>query len=299
MTGNVSDQKLLQLWRDPNFSGSYRGVKTFKILLKTDLNIDVSESRLYNILKNDRIFLIHQIKSKKIERRQYDVNFYGQLVQADLAEMFPDPATGFKYFILLIDVFSSKLFIEPLNNKSSETVAQALRIIFTKFSATIFELQTDRGTEFKGPACQKLFKEKKILFRFKYGKNKANFAEEGIFKVKRKLYMTLRGTLSHHWSRIISKIENQLNNTPLKRLGWLTPSSINSIEDSVKVNTAKKEHEVPIYKEPTYSQQQKNQHSYKGDLNVGDYVYLDFDQHLFDKSFDVSVSLTDLSAEAS
>ena len=42
MSTNVTDKKLLELWRDPNFSGSYRGIKTFKLLLKTDLNIDVS-----------------------------------------------------------------------------------------------------------------------------------------------------------------------------------------------------------------------------------------------------------------
>jgi len=174
---SISDEKLLQLWRDPNFSGSYRGVKTFQVLLKTDLNIDVSENRLYKVLKNDNIFLIHQIKRKKIERRQYDVNFYGQLVHVDLAEMFKDPKTGSKYFVLLIDVFSFKIFVEPLKDKNSETVAAALRSIFNEFKSTIYEIQSDRGSEFKGKACKDLFRQKHILFRFKFGKNKANFAE--------------------------------------------------------------------------------------------------------------------------
>jgi len=285
----VTDQKILQLWRDPNFSGSYRGVKTFQVLLKTDLNIEVSEERLYKVLKKDQIFLIHQIKRKKIERRQYDVNFYGQLVHADLAEMFPDPETGSRYFLLLIDVFSFKIFVRPLTDKSSDTVAKALDDIFAKFGSSIYEIQSDRGSEFKGKACRELFKKKKILFRFKFGKNKANFAEEGILLIKRKLYMTLRGTLSQKWAKILLKVADQLNNTPLKRLGWLSPASINSIQDSVKVNEAKTQHNIPIYKEPTYSQQRQNQTNYKGDLLVGDYVYLDFDQHLFDKSFDVSV----------
>jgi len=56
----VSDEQLLQLWRGPNFSGSYRGIKSFQILLKTDKNINVSQDRLYSVLKKDRIFLIHQ-----------------------------------------------------------------------------------------------------------------------------------------------------------------------------------------------------------------------------------------------
>ena len=53
---DISDDKLLELWRDPIFSGSYIGVKTFQILLKTDLNINLSESRLFKILRNDQIF---------------------------------------------------------------------------------------------------------------------------------------------------------------------------------------------------------------------------------------------------
>ena len=49
---DISDDKLLELWRDPIFSG----MKTFQILLKTDLNINLSESRLFKILRNDQIF---------------------------------------------------------------------------------------------------------------------------------------------------------------------------------------------------------------------------------------------------
>ena len=56
----LSDEKLLELWRDPSFSGSFRGVRNFQTLLKTDLNVNVSEKRLLNLLKTDPIFLIHQ-----------------------------------------------------------------------------------------------------------------------------------------------------------------------------------------------------------------------------------------------
>ena len=42
-------------------------------------------------------------------------------------------------------------------------------------------------------------------------------------------------------------------------------------------------------KTPTYDEMLSNQSNYKGDLKVDDYVYLDFNEKLFDKSFDVSV----------
>lgn len=290
VNSDISDEKIVQLWRDPNFAGSYRGVKTFQVLLKTDLNINVSESRLHKVLKKDQLFLIHQRRFRKIKRRQYDVNFYGQLVQADIAFMFPDPLYKYKYFLLVIDVFSFKIFTEPLKDKSSSIVAKAFQKIFSDFGSKIYEIQSDRGSEFKGKPCKDLFKEKKILFRFKFGKNKANFAEEGIFLVKKTLYMTLRGTLSQKWVNQLQNVVAHLNSTPLKRLGYLTPKSITQVRDTVKVNEARTKHNIEIFHEPSYSEQRQNKKLYKGKFSTGDYVYLDFDEKLFDKSYDVSVN---------
>ena len=288
---SVSDKKLLELWRDPTFAGSYRGIKTFQTLLKTDLNIEVSEQHLYKVLKTDPIFLIHQKPQRNIERRSYDIHNYGELVQADIAYMFN--FNNFKYFLLLVDCFSFKIFTVPLEKKDSATVANAFQLLFKEFKSTIYELQTDRGAEFLGP-CKKLFQEKNILYRVKFGKNKANFAEHSIFLVKRKLYMLLRGTLDQNWVKALPHVIDSLNNTPITKLGGLKPNDIQSESDSVKLNSAQKLHKIKTYSEPSFQVQRENQTTYEklGKFKVNDFVYLDFDQKIFDKSFDVSVILT-------
>ena len=286
---NISDNELLKLWRSPTFEGSYRGIKTFQVLLKTNLNIDVSENRLYKILKTDPIFLIHQKAPRTFERRHYDIKNYGELVQADLAFMFD--FDGFKYFLLVVDCFSSKIFTAALKNRDSNTVAIAFEKIFHEFGAQIYEIQTDRGKEFLGP-CKKLFKEKKVLYRTKIGKNKANFAEHSILLVKRKLYMLLRGILSQDWVNYLPKVTESLNNTPLQKLGWLKPSSIHSESDSVRVKEAQNKHNIDVYSEPNFHIQQQNQILYeknKKNLQINDYVYMNFEEKIFDKSFNVSV----------
>ncbi len=284
----VTDKKLLQLWRSPNFFGSYRGVKTFQILLKTDLNIDVTQERLYKLLKTDPIFLIHQKPQRNFQRRSYDLQNYGELVQADIAYMFD--YDSYKYFLLVVDCFSSKIFVSPLKSRDSATVAKEFEKILSEINAEVYEIQTDGGKEFLGP-CAKLFKKKKILFRRKFGKNKANFAEHSILMVKQKLYKLLRGLLTQNWPKYLSQVVESLNNTPMKKLGWLKPSSIVSEKDSVKVRNAKVEHNIESYNEPNYQTQRENQANYElsDNLHQGDFVYLDFDEKLFDKSFDVSV----------
>ena len=139
----ISDKTINELWRSPQFSGSYRGIKTFKRVLKTDLDIDISESRLFNILKKDPVYLIHLKPARNFERRHISVNNYGELVQADIAQMYS--YDNYKYFLLLVDAFSTKVFVRPLKSKNSLDVKNAFEDIFQEFRATIYVLETDRG----------------------------------------------------------------------------------------------------------------------------------------------------------
>ena len=284
----ITDQKLIQLWRDPNFSGSYRGVRTFQILLKTDLNIEVPQSRLFKVLKKDKNYIMHQKPVRNFERRHYDVNFYGELCQMDLAVMFN--YSGYIYFLLLIDCFSLKMFARPLKNKSSPTVSKALNEIFEEFGAPIHVLQSDRGKEFIG--CKKLFQEKNIVFRPKFGKNKASISEWAIFIIKKKLYMLLRGILSQDWPDYLPKVVQQFNHTPQLKLGGIAPEEILSLSDSAKVFDARKNTNTYVYHEPDLKKQLENQKNYESNssnLQVGDFVFLTLQEKLFDKSFDVQV----------
>ena len=101
----ISDEKIIQLWKNIDFPAAYRGISTFKVLLKTDLGIDVSTTRLYRVLQNEPIFLMHQRKYRSVKRRSYITHSYGALVQGDCAYMIPDDTTSQKFFFLIVDVY--------------------------------------------------------------------------------------------------------------------------------------------------------------------------------------------------
>ena len=71
---------------------------------------------------------------------QKDLNNYGELVFGDLAVMYP--YDGFNYFLLVVDGFSSKVFVRPLKSKKSSLVAKALDDIFSEFNAQIYVFET-------------------------------------------------------------------------------------------------------------------------------------------------------------
>jgi hypothetical protein len=139
----ISDKRVLEIWKDSSFNGSYRGISAFKLLLKTDLGIEIEEKRLYKILKEEPLYLMHLRPQRQFDRRHYDLHFYGELVQADIAYMFSQD--DFKYFLLFIDCYSSKIFTYPLKSKDSETVAKALKLFLEDFKAQVYVLQTDKG----------------------------------------------------------------------------------------------------------------------------------------------------------
>jgi hypothetical protein len=151
-------------------------------------------------------------------------------------------------------------------------------------------LQTDRGKDFLGKACTLLYKSKHIIYKPKFGKNKANFAENAIGRVKRKLYMLLRSQLSHDWVKVLPTVIESFNNTPKRSIGWLRPNDIKSKLDSLIVKEQRKKYGIEVYTEPSFHEQLAAQNIDKTTmLKVGDYVYLDFDEKLFDKSFDTQV----------
>lgn len=95
--------------------------------------------------------------------------------------MFVDDETQYQYFLLLVDVFSSKVFTEPLKSRSTDDVLTAFKKILLHFQSKIYEIQADRESAFLSKSFQKFLEEQKIVFRSKYGKNKAAIGNEMMY----------------------------------------------------------------------------------------------------------------------
>ena len=211
-----------------------------------------------------------------------------QLVMLDLAYMFP--VMGFKYFLLLIDVFRRHIYCEPLKKKNSLQVGAAIEKIMAKMETPIQKLQTDQGTEFIGNKA--LFKKYKIRFTTKHLTHKASFSEQAIYLVKRKLYRMMREQMDDKWPNYLNIVVDGLNEIPRKKLGFVAPAEINSLADGAKVFEARKTLVIKVYQEPDYHTQNDNQTAFEESLSkfqVGTFVYLDNKATSFTKSFDTQV----------
>jgi|688.fasta_scaffold29059_7 hypothetical protein len=285
----LTDQEIAEKYSDIDFPGSFSGARNFQMFLKTDLNEDVDLKRIYTILKNQPFYVISQKPIRRFPRRPYWVPGFGILMQSDIAFMFEK--NGFKYFLVLIDVFSRHLYVEALKDKTAATVKKAFQKIFSNFTSPITKLETDQGGEFTG--LKSFFKKENIIFKIKTGSNKASFSEHSIYLIKKNLYSAMRSKISTDWPTFLPSIVEALNEKPLKKLGYFSPSEINNELDDAKVHDAQKREHIEVYEEDDWKQQDKNQEDYlksKNPLQIGQYVYVDKKVEVFDKSFFSQVS---------
>lgn len=69
---------------------------------------------------------------KRFPRRQYDTQSYLELVQCDLGQMYEKD--GFKYFLVIVDVYTNKIWLYNLKSKDTKTVKKAFDEFFAEVS---------------------------------------------------------------------------------------------------------------------------------------------------------------------
>jgi hypothetical protein len=233
----LSDEDITNLWQNPQFMGSFSGVGTMQHFLFTDYGEHISAKRIAEILKKIPNYIYQLRPRRNFPTRSYDVDSYGKLLEADLAEM--KMYNKFRYFLCVVDVFSWKIFCIALRQKKALTVQKAFDIIFKEFGSPITEIQTDQGSEFIG--SRKFFEKYNIVFETKHQRNKAAIAEHAIFLVKRKLYFLMRSEKTRDWVSLLANAVKLLNARPVKKIGNLAPQDINTMLDDVKVEKALEE----------------------------------------------------------
>ena len=99
--------------------------------------------------------------------------------QIDLVDMskLSKANKGFKYLMVVIDVFSKYAWLEPLKTKTGIEITKALKKIFDKNKRSPLVIQTDKGTEFLNSHVRTLLKSRKIKLFTTFSERKASVVE--------------------------------------------------------------------------------------------------------------------------
>lgn len=159
---------------------------------------------------------IHRDARANFERRKYSMRGIADTMQADLIDMqeYEEDNQGYRYILIIIDIFSKKIFAEPLKRKTAEETTKAMKIIFDKVGQRIRNTHSDDGKEFFNNAMKRLFAQYGNINHYStFSGKKASIVERVIRTIKKKLYMNFNLRGSHEWHDILQDVINTYNNT--------------------------------------------------------------------------------------
>lgn len=119
-------------------------------------------------LKSQDAYTLHRPVRRKFPRLHYNVSNIDDLWEADLIDIrnLKSYNDGYSYLLVIIDVLSKFVWVEPLRDKTATCVTKAFqRILLRNKERRPVYLQTDKGKEFIAQPVQKFLKEKDIRFR--------------------------------------------------------------------------------------------------------------------------------------
>lgn len=186
---------------------------------------------------------IHRAARKHFPRRHYIMRGLNDTFQVDLVEMIPYSSQnrGYRYILMVIDVFTKRAWAKELKNKTGEEVTKAMTSIFSKNLEHIpRNLHTDQGKEFYNQNFQKLMKKHGINHYSTYSKLKASIVERLNRTILNKLWQQFSLQGSHKWLNHLQSIMKLYNSTVHRKIK-MRPIDVNAQNEKYLLHTVYKE----------------------------------------------------------
>ena len=170
---------------------------------------------------------------KRFIKKPVDVVRPGHLIGADLADLtdsYRKMNDNYRYLLFIIDCFSRKLWVIPLEDKRGKTIATKFDLFFKLSPYKYNLLWVDEGGEFFSKHTKKVTLKHDVKIYHVFNRRfKCSYAERVIQTIKRKLFKTLAHFNTMKFVHHLSNIVTGYNNTPHRGLGGLTPNTVHNI----------------------------------------------------------------------
>ena len=176
-----------KIYFDPSHPGSFRGANKLHEAIKDEGKYTISLSKVKQWLQNQESFSLHKPLRRSFHHLKVIIGGLNDQYKADMQKL-KDKNDGVRFLLIIIDVFSRFMWVEPLENKLEDTVINAFRHIFPR-AKKLRRLRTDRGGEFTGRKVQDYFDSINIEHWTAHNdETKANFAESVLQTLKKSLW---------------------------------------------------------------------------------------------------------------
>ena len=172
----MSDAYLKELYYNPKKAGSYGGITALWNAVKTDGNPhNLKYSDIKKWLSDEETYSLHKPYNDKFKRETIIVGKPQEQFDSDILvlDKLAKYNKGIKYLAVFIDLFSRKLWVEPLKKKTPEAMIRAMKKVFNKGSKPDV-IRTDQDKAYTAKATQKFFEAENIKHFIAYNMYHAN-----------------------------------------------------------------------------------------------------------------------------
>jgi hypothetical protein len=202
----------------------------------------------------------------------------GTIWQADLGilNMLARQNSGFAYYLLCIDCFTRKIYVEALKRKTAAEVIGGFRSIFKRANALPWKIITDQGKEFIAGSVQEFFKRRQIqhFCNFTSPIFHAGMAERANRTLKERMYKYFTEKSTKRWINIIQALVHSINQSPNRSIGGLIPEKAHLFTPLLRK-----------YFERVQRKKEKKSKRKVNMLNVGQRVRIEKTKDIFQKGY--------------
>jgi transposase InsO family protein len=213
----------MTLWKEylinnyfkPGVPGAFAGPKKLYNTLKQNKQV-VTLSQVRKWLRDQDAYSLLQPVKYKFQRQRIITRGIDDMWDVDLADMsnIANANEGNHFLLIVIDVFSRYLWVQPIPDKSHQSVIQAFQRIFQQTHRRPRTLRSDNGTEFKNRWVKQFFKKKGIHAYTTKNEVKANYAERVIRTLKGMMYRYFLHHQTYRYTNVLQDLVSNYNHRP-------------------------------------------------------------------------------------
>ncbi len=186
---------------------------------------NISQDKAKKILEEIESYTLHrEFKQPKLYNPYY-VRKRREQIQGDLIDVsaLQRHNNGTRFLLLLIDIFTKKVWVYPLKSKSATNTSAALRHWLENLDVTPKILKTDKGTEFTNRQVRALLRSHNVEWQQAFGTMKACIAERANKTLQILLYKYLTENQTLKYIDVLPRIVETYNTRGHRTLKGMSP----------------------------------------------------------------------------
>lgn len=280
MMEQAEESYLEQIYFSLSHPASFSGLDKLQKAIKSEGKYNINRIQLKKWLSQQHGYTSHRGVKRRFKRPRVIVSAKDQQFDGDTVNMvqYGKENKGFKYILVLIDIFTRFLWTYPLKTLKAVEMVTAMKEVFSVITPE--KLRTDNGSEFVNKTVEEYLNSKDVKHFTTRNETKSNFAERVIRTVKSKITHYMTHKQSHEWVSILQDVTKSYNTT-FHRSIKMTPAKAREAD---RITLWKVQYE-------TVDNPLRNLKSDKSEirtytLKVGDQVKISFLKKAFERAYD-------------